>query len=63
MTDPRGCRAAASMVVTRIDSLAAAARRAGERGDIAALRAVSDTMDSLKQVADTSCRADAGGRR
>ena len=42
----------------RLDSLGQRARRAGERGDLTVLHAVSDTLDSLERLAGPRCRPD-----
>ena len=52
------CRPGGTVVAARIDSLGTRARRAGDRGDLAALHAVSDTIDSLERLAGRPCPFD-----
>lgn len=52
---------AADIAQGRLDSLGQRARRAGEQGDLAALHAVSDTLDSLERLAGPRCRTDTTG--
>ena len=52
------CRPRSPAVASRIDSLAVRSRRAGDRGDLAALHAVSDTLDSLEHLAGRPCPSD-----
>ena len=52
------CRSGSPAFASRIDSLGIRARRAGDRGDLAALHAVSDTLDSLERLAGRPCRSD-----
>ena len=56
--DTTPCRPGGPGAAARIDSLGIRARRAGDRGDLAALHAVSDTMDSLERLAGRPCRPD-----
>ncbi|HET7024639.1 MAG TPA: hypothetical protein VFI39_05500 [Gemmatimonadales bacterium] len=46
----------AGITQARLDSLGLRAREAGERGDLAVLHAVSDTLDSLERSAGPPCR-------
>lgn len=52
------CRSGGTVVTARIDSLGIRARRAGDRGDLTVLHAVSDTIDSLERLAGRPCPSD-----
>lgn len=56
--DTTPCRPSGPVVAARIDTLGIRARRAGDRGDLAALHAVSDTIDSLERLAGRPCLSD-----